>query len=571
MYQSSIFAETPSGAINGTNKVFTLQYTPTASSLELYLNGLLMTQGPDYSLSGSTITFVSAPSTAISTILAYYKVPGTNYILGNSFVDAEVPLGTIDGNNTVFMLFTPILVESSEIPLRLYRNGLLQREGIDYDFDLVQTITFYIPPEPGDSLVAYYFVTGSSTYAPSFGGAETMQISSSPYFPLQNVPCPQGALQVFRNGILQQLGVDYTIGAHGLITFQGVSVPYGNDVVVAYYRYRAPRLQSNLVSTSDSFSADGISVLYNLSNAPNLGSPITVTVGGVSKTQNVDYIIYSNIIRFIIPPPISAGTAISVSYSYYPLLRSNGTLIASLIGILREYLNDVNSYLWDDITLERYLVDAQSKITSSYNIIWIRFPMAITANQNTYVIPTNVKEITRMTWKGYPVNLLSQQEIALLSPTYMNQVSSQPRWAYMSYEGYHTLRLYPGPSQSLPILSDQNTIYTDQNILSEFVISCFVYTDACTGYVEIPDFLAMPLIRYYVMWKCYSREGLAQNLELAEYYKGKWTSQLAVNLATYRKVFTSKKTQYTDVAVQRPWRRARPILPPNFGTLVQMP
>ena len=54
--------ETPSGVIDGNNKIFTLQNTPTPNSEHLYLNGLLLESGgEDYVSSGSTITFIDAP------------------------------------------------------------------------------------------------------------------------------------------------------------------------------------------------------------------------------------------------------------------------------------------------------------------------------------------------------------------------------------------------------------------------------------------------------------------------------------------------------------------------------
>lgn len=53
--------ESPSGTQNGSNLAFTLGHSPTGSSLEVYLNGVLQVAGADYSLSGNTITFTYAP------------------------------------------------------------------------------------------------------------------------------------------------------------------------------------------------------------------------------------------------------------------------------------------------------------------------------------------------------------------------------------------------------------------------------------------------------------------------------------------------------------------------------
>lgn len=56
-------AEIPAGVVDGANKVFTLQRTPNpASSLILIRNGLIVSEGVDYTLSGQTVTFVEAPT-----------------------------------------------------------------------------------------------------------------------------------------------------------------------------------------------------------------------------------------------------------------------------------------------------------------------------------------------------------------------------------------------------------------------------------------------------------------------------------------------------------------------------
>jgi hypothetical protein len=54
------FAEVPAGVIDGVNAVFTLTNSPNpAGSLQLYKNGVYMTQGTDYNLAGLTITYVA--------------------------------------------------------------------------------------------------------------------------------------------------------------------------------------------------------------------------------------------------------------------------------------------------------------------------------------------------------------------------------------------------------------------------------------------------------------------------------------------------------------------------------
>lgn len=57
--------ESPSGSINSSNVTFTLANTPTAGTEEIFLNGILLEPGAgnDYTISGATITMLTAPLT----------------------------------------------------------------------------------------------------------------------------------------------------------------------------------------------------------------------------------------------------------------------------------------------------------------------------------------------------------------------------------------------------------------------------------------------------------------------------------------------------------------------------
>jgi hypothetical protein len=73
---------------------------------------------------------------------------------GPTFVDQEVPGGTVDGANAAFTLANPPSPVSS---LHLYRNGVLQKAGFDFTLSGT-TITFVAAaiPRPGDTLLASY-------------------------------------------------------------------------------------------------------------------------------------------------------------------------------------------------------------------------------------------------------------------------------------------------------------------------------------------------------------------------------------------------------------------------------
>jgi len=67
--------ETPAGVVNGSNTSFVLGNTPVAGSESVFLNGILQEPGAgnDYTISGSTITYLTAPVTGDKVRVSYVK------------------------------------------------------------------------------------------------------------------------------------------------------------------------------------------------------------------------------------------------------------------------------------------------------------------------------------------------------------------------------------------------------------------------------------------------------------------------------------------------------------------
>ena len=95
--------EIPSGVINGVNEIFTLSQSPiNASSVVVKCDGLLLTQGVDYSILGQVLTLNPPPALA-QTLSVWYIVnsaQSTNPFAGVQ----ETPVGVINGINDTFVL-----------------------------------------------------------------------------------------------------------------------------------------------------------------------------------------------------------------------------------------------------------------------------------------------------------------------------------------------------------------------------------------------------------------------------------------------------------------------------------
>ena len=70
-----VVRETPSGSVNGTNTGYTLANTPVAGSESVFLNGILQEPGTgnDYTISGSSITFLFTPVSGDKIRVSYIK------------------------------------------------------------------------------------------------------------------------------------------------------------------------------------------------------------------------------------------------------------------------------------------------------------------------------------------------------------------------------------------------------------------------------------------------------------------------------------------------------------------
>lgn len=70
---SFVTGEVPSGTVNGSNVTFTLANTPTSGTVRVFQNGLRDKVTTDYTISGTTITFVTAPLTGDLLLTDYMK------------------------------------------------------------------------------------------------------------------------------------------------------------------------------------------------------------------------------------------------------------------------------------------------------------------------------------------------------------------------------------------------------------------------------------------------------------------------------------------------------------------
>ncbi len=181
----------------------------------------------------TTVTSLTNSLNGLNATVNTLSASGSNAV----FVDNETPTGLANGSNTSFTLSHPPAPVTS---LSLYRNGLIQAIGVDFNIS-GSAITF-LPastPKTGDVVLAYYRVPGS-------GAATIFTDSEMPggavngvnlNFALASAPNPAASLKLYKNGVLLSQGGDYSISGSSVTFASTASAPVTGDSLLATYRH----------------------------------------------------------------------------------------------------------------------------------------------------------------------------------------------------------------------------------------------------------------------------------------------------------------------------------------------
>jgi hypothetical protein len=128
--------EVPGGTVDGSNATFTLANAPSpAASLELFRNGLEQNRSADYTLTGSTVQFLTgAMPQPGDTLLAWYRLPASGSSGGGNSAGPQIECSA-PGTGTSSTSFASL--GSCAIPASVLGTG----DRIDIHFDLAHSGT----------------------------------------------------------------------------------------------------------------------------------------------------------------------------------------------------------------------------------------------------------------------------------------------------------------------------------------------------------------------------------------------------------------------------------------------
>ena len=156
--------------------------------------------------------------------------------------------------------------------------------------------------------VPYLFVDGE-TPAGTLDGSNTA-------FTLASLPTPVSSLELYRNGLVQTSGVDYTISGRS-VTFLAGSIPMATDVLQAFYRIVG---SSGTVVFTDSETptgtTDGSNLTFKLAFTPTPSISLKLYKNGMLLRQSADYTLSGATITFVSGSTPRSGDALSAFYRH---------------------------------------------------------------------------------------------------------------------------------------------------------------------------------------------------------------------------------------------------------------
>ncbi len=133
-------------------------------------------------------------------------------------------------------------------------------------------------------------------------------------FSLANIPLPAASLHLFRNGLLLNAAVDYTLSS-AAITFVGASIPQPSDTLVASYRYGGTLPGVTFVDQeTPAGTINGSNTAFTLANTPSSPASVHLYVNGLRMSLGVDFTISGNAITFLSTSTPQPGDVLVASY-----------------------------------------------------------------------------------------------------------------------------------------------------------------------------------------------------------------------------------------------------------------
>lgn len=227
--------------------------------------------------------------------------------------------------------------------------------------------------------------------------------------------------------------------------------------------------------------------------------------------------------------------------------------------------------IWTNEYLNALLEDAEDFITNEVDCIFDRFSLAVTSGQSVYTLPSYVKRIMRITWKGKKVYPLNFQEFCALNPAsaVVNESEkvespiSRTLYYVKHPTNFYDIRFWPTPNET--ITAGTSNLFGSA-IASYVIVSCYRTQSTTQTYLHLSLYIIRRIKKAYMLSRAFAKEGKGQNIQAATYYTKKLDFLIQSLREINSNVFLGKSRILGDSFDTYAFRTpARPVLPPDYG------
>lgn len=236
--------------------------------------------------------------------------------------------------------------------------------------------------------------------------------------------------------------------------------------------------------------------------------------------------------------------------------------------------------IWTDQFLARLSSDAISEMAKDVNCIWARECIPTVVGTSVYTLPSYVRTVRRVTWRGRSLDAVMWEEMTMLTPAtiFVGPGSSANVEASVSRPLYYCMhptklwdiRLYPCPNETFAANGEPN-VYSPKVNSPSCIIDYYREPDTTNSnpLISIPPYILRRTQKAYALWKAFAAEGPGQNLKAASYYQMKYEFLIDKWRLINDSCFVGKKYSVEDGMLSIDgFKYPKPFLPSNFERVV---
>lgn len=226
--------------------------------------------------------------------------------------------------------------------------------------------------------------------------------------------------------------------------------------------------------------------------------------------------------------------------------------------------------IFSDDLLNQLAIDAEQQINQDLQCIYTRFCLATVIGQSVYTLPSYVRGVKRVAWRGKKLDPVTFDDMMLLTPATAggfldNTTIGRPLYYCMHPTNPYDIRLFPTPDEAFT--DNAEDPFSPSVNGASCIVACWRSTDDIFADPRalLPAYIDRRTRKAFILWKAFENEGKGQNLTASAYYQQKYEFLIQQFMQINDGAYISKRYAVDDGALTIDgFRMPKPFLPTNY-------